>query len=77
MTIEDLKKKIDNHEYDGETRESHREMKEKFKADTLEAYGLVRNPKRDRVFDLAWEYGHGSGYREVLSYLEDFIGLVL
>lgn len=58
--------------------------KKSFKKDALQAVGLLRTGKpgawehrmADRVFDLAWEYGHSAGYNEILIYLIDLAELV-
>jgi hypothetical protein len=40
-------------------------------------YGIKRDhPKFEKVFDLAWSYGHSSGYSEVESHFMDFVELV-
>ena len=30
----------------------------------------------DRLFELAWEHGHSSGYREVAIYYDEFAELL-
>ncbi len=37
---------------------------------------LEDNPKNDLMFDLAWEYGHSAGYREVYTYALDLVDLI-
>lgn len=41
-----------------------------------EKYGVVGHPKADRLYELAWEHGHSSGYSEVEIYYDDFVELV-
>lgn len=47
-----------------------------FKLKLEEKYGTSNNPKRDMLWDKAWDYGHSSGYSEVESYYSDFLELV-
>lgn len=48
----------------------------KFKLDLLAEYGVSENPKAGRCFDLAWAYGHGSGFEEVDAYFADLVDLI-
>jgi len=34
---------------------------------------ITEHPKREKMFLLAWEQGHSSGYSDVLSYLGDIV----
>lgn len=47
-----------------------------FKADLEKEFKLTKHPKADRLFALAWDHGHSSGYGEVMSYYEDFAELL-
>ena len=47
-----------------------------FQADLEEEHGVRNHPKADRVFELAWEHGHSSGYEEVVSCYADFVELI-
>ncbi len=38
-----------------------------------EKYGVADNPKFTKAYELAWEFGHSSGFNEVENY---FMGLV-
>lgn len=42
-----------------------------FKEDCLKEVDLENHPKREDIFNFAWEKGHSSGYHEVFSYLVD------
>lgn len=48
----------------------------RFKADLEEEFGLSGHPKAQRLFDLAWQEGHSSGYNEVLNYYSEFSDLL-
>lgn len=49
---------------------------DEFKADLLQAHGVMGNPKSDRAFSLAWEQGHSCGYSEVAIVFADFSELI-
>lgn len=50
---------------------------EKFKQKLFEDLRLDESdPKVQRLFYLAWEYGHSSGYREVHNYAMDLADLI-
>ena len=51
-------------------------LREQFKQDLEMEHGLDDHPKRDRLFELAWEHGHSSGYREVAIYYDEFAELL-
>lgn len=46
------------------------------KAKMAAQHGLVGHPKLDAVYQLAWDYGHASGFGEVESYFDDLAKLV-
>jgi len=54
------------------TSERHAE----FERDLLDNFGITDHPKADRLFALAWQRGHSSGYGEVLSEAEDLVDLI-
>uniref|UniRef100_A0A7C5URI6 Uncharacterized protein n=1 Tax=candidate division CPR3 bacterium TaxID=2268181 RepID=A0A7C5URI6_UNCC3 len=48
----------------------------KFKNFLAKKYKVEGNPKLDKAFEIAWEFGHPHGYDEVeyyFSYLVDLI----
>jgi hypothetical protein len=47
-----------------------------FKADLENQHGVAGHPKADRLFELAWDYGHSSGYNEVAYYYDDLAELI-
>lgn len=46
------------------------------RADLEIEHGMVGNPKAERLWELAWEYGHGCGCSDVISHYEEFAELV-
>lgn len=59
-------------EYDAESAK----LRQEFKNDLFDEFGVNDNPKKDRCFDLAWEHGHPSGHEEVYNYFGDFVELI-
>lgn len=57
-------------------RAEERRLYEEFKQDLFEEYRVQEHPKRENVFNLAWEHGHASGYSEVYNYFGDFVELI-
>lgn len=47
-----------------------------FKKDLFEDFGIVTNDKREKLFEIAWEYGHAYGYSEVYIYAERLAYLI-
>ena len=47
-----------------------------FKADLFAEHGVTDNPKAERCWELAWEYGHPSGLMEVANYFDDLVDLI-
>lgn len=78
-----LKSKSEYAKYEKEQREyksrlaAHKtELHEQFKEELFEELGITNNPKRHRLFEKAWEQGHGCGYAEVYSYACDLVDLI-
>lgn len=46
------------------------------KAKLAEEYGVVGHPKLDKLYNLAWAYGHSSGFGEVEYHFRDFVELI-
>ena len=49
---------------------------EKFKRDLFEELGISDHPKREKLYSLAWELGHSTGFSEVVSYAEQLSELL-
>ena len=52
------------------------EERERHKAKLESEYGLVGHPKADKLYELAWGYGHSSGYTEVEYYYSELVELL-
>lgn len=52
------------------------DLQDQFAADALEEVGLTGHPKAAKVYALAYEYGHSSGYADVYNYLVELSDLV-
>lgn len=48
-----------------------------FKADLFEDLGIADNPKREKLFSIAWEDGHSSGYNTVYNIASDLVELIV
>lgn len=46
-----------------------------FKYEALQEMGLLKHPKKDKIYAKAWADGHSSGYSEVLGCLRDLAEL--
>jgi hypothetical protein len=68
-----------------ERSQQYAENKRIFRSDLEQEYGIAAalksghllQEKADRLFDLAWEYGHSSGYNEVNLHYSELVDLVL
>jgi hypothetical protein len=47
-----------------------------FKRDALEYVGLTNHPKRNKVWSMAWDHGHSSGWSEILYWIVEFSELL-
>jgi phosphomannomutase len=48
----------------------------KFMQDIFDDLGIANNPKRDRLFSIAWDMGHSAGYSEVYHYASELVDLI-
>lgn len=53
-------------------RDEYRELKLKLET----KYKMIKHPKADRLFEIAWHIGHSNGLSEVRLYYEDLLELV-
>lgn len=51
-------------------------IKKAFKKDLLAVHEVTDNPKADKAFDLAWDYGHSYGAASVADYFVDMVELI-
>ncbi len=47
-----------------------------FVNDLFNEFEVMNNPKNKKAFELAWSYGHASGYSEVFNYFVDLVELI-
>lgn len=57
-------------------RQNERVMTAVLKADLETEHDVVGHPRADKLWDLAWDHGHSSGYSEVINYYEDLVELL-
>jgi hypothetical protein len=57
-------------------RESERYLAECFKKDLFEDLGITDNPKAEKLYLIAYDLGHSSGYSEVYGYAQDLVDLI-
>lgn len=53
-----------------------RDRMEEFKNDLFEELGITNNPKREKLFNKAWEHGHAYGFYEVYNVACDLVELI-
>jgi hypothetical protein len=39
-------------------------------------HGLSGHPKADKLYEIAWEFGHSAGYGEIEIYYDQLVDLV-
>jgi uncharacterized protein YcbK (DUF882 family) len=52
------------------------EMNALLRTDLEAEHGMADSPKAEKLWELAWEHGHGCGYSDVISHYETFAELV-
>ncbi len=57
-------------------REEAKEIEEHESALAKE-YGIENHPKRAKLWSLAWEHGHSSGFSEIEIYYREFVELIV
>jgi hypothetical protein len=53
-----------------------KEIMETFTNDLFEDLGITDNPKRYKLYSIAWEMGHSSGFQEVYNYALQLVDLI-
>jgi len=56
--------------------EASNKKTEEFKKDLFEDLGIEFNPKRDKLYSLAWSLGHSSGFSEVYNCACELVDLI-
>lgn len=64
----------------GKVRQVYREDEQRlvrvFKEDLEKEFEVEGHPRSEKLFELAWDYGHSSGLSEVLNYYSDLVDLI-
>lgn len=50
--------------------------KQKLAKELFSDYDVAEHPKAQRIFNLAWEYGHGCGELEIRGYFAQLVELI-
>jgi hypothetical protein len=78
--IESKKQSFDKSDFEEKLRNNYYDIDNntagEFKSDLFTDFGVTNNPKADKAFQLAWEYGHSAGYYEVINYFHDLVTLI-
>jgi len=56
--------------------EEEEKKRNELKVKLAKEYGIENNPKLDRLFEIAWGFGHSSGFNEVDIYFSDMVDLI-
>ncbi|MHA1410517.1 MAG: hypothetical protein ACTSQY_09485 [Candidatus Odinarchaeia archaeon] len=57
-------------------RQTQDALNDEFKSDLEKEFDVKDNPKKDKLFELAWKYGRVYGYQEVYNYYSDLVVLI-
>jgi hypothetical protein len=74
-----IEEDIDKNAHHTEMRKYHEArfaLEAEFKRDLFDQHGVTGHPKAERAFQLAWDYGHSSGFQEVANYFDDLADLL-
>jgi hypothetical protein len=56
--------------------EDENRLERQFHDDLLEALGVADHPKADKLYQIAWDQGHASGYTEVMNAANELVELL-
>ena len=76
MTFADIRNRINNGDYKSNDDGYLLFREDAHVAFNAEVKGEVTDNQFDTVFYKAWEFGHSSGYSEVLYYLDELLDIV-
>lgn len=74
-----LEKEFDSDKYKKDVNKYYEEtsrLHEEFKNDLFEDFNVMNNPKKDKCFELAWEYGQSAGYEDVYVHFDNLVELI-
>lgn len=52
------------------------ENKKNHKEYLASKYEILNNSKLDRLYEIAWDFGHSGGYGEIELYFSDMVDLI-
>lgn len=58
-------------------RKSEDDGLKQFEKDLAEDFGVSSHPNKDKLYSLAWNYGHSSGLMEVYNYYSELVELLV
>ena len=53
-----------------------RRLEIKFRDDLAAEHGVSKNPRAEKLFEIAWDLGHAAGLHEVITYYEKLVELI-
>lgn len=56
--------------------QEYKDTTEQFKADLEAEFKVCMHSKKDRLFELAREYGHSNGWHEIYHYYSELVDLI-
>ena|SRR5579863_2654525 len=68
--------KLDYKENKEAYRLEQQRLNAQFKTDLELEHGVTDNPKRDKLFDIAWSQGHSAGWSEVALHYDELVELI-
>lgn len=74
-----MEKDFDKDSYTVARKEYYNEankLQDEFQDDLFKEFGVEHNPKRDKCYSLAYEYGHSSGFSEIYTHFSEFVELI-
>ena len=75
-----IPKSMEEKKHNREMSDVHRNegyrLRKLFKEDAFKELGIADHPKREKVYELAWEDYHSSGYSEVFYQMEQLAKLI-
>lgn len=51
-------------------------LEQEFKSDLFEMHGVTYNPKAEKCYGIAYDYGHSAGFEEVAGYFDTLVDLI-
>jgi len=74
--VEQIKDEIRYKQDRDEYYKKSNELEQQFVNDLFVEFGVENNPKKEKAYRLAYEYGHSAGYGEIYGYFTDMVDLI-